>query len=508
MIVVLWFALVGCVHAFLKIPALTAVEHRGICPATQLKEFHYTTAIVTVTQADCLTRCVGDGRGFPGEPGCIFAFRSARIGDTRTCVLFVDNRKVTGNGDLPVLRDCSPAVASSTGNDNVFLLPRIKLTTFLHKHIPVGKQDVIDAVHNYLPRARDRWLGHLIGAETFINQKTHVSFDQAQGGSAGCCAGGCPAKREQLENKHVELSVTGSLDLTYGPLADEIGRQLIWNELFEPAYRSALFTEKVIGSLPTFETHDCMCNRPGLCPSDERICFEGLTWRNNIKTYTLPALLQVTMYDVVGTTGGVVKMNTAAQMTVVLSAGVEQNWGKSSNIPEPFTCGAAVGALSFGAGVAVSIINPAFGFIYSLAIGFLDVFCLAIDATAQTNVDELCERCKSISGPELTNATSMALQCNRACIDPNGWYESAPHFFEAMSDDCEFVNGVPIRTFWAQIAGNPAAAKRLRSNYQTCKGLIDDPLLTKLAKIEDIKKGMDALDPMDPLRRFCPDDRP
>ena len=61
-----------------------------------------------------------------------------------------------------------------------------------------------------------------------------------------------------------------------------------------------------------------------------------------------------------------------------------------------------------------------------------------------------------------------------------------------MSDDCDLVNGVPIRTFWAQVAGNPAAARRLRSNYQTCKGLLDDPLLTKLAKVEDIKRSMDA----------------
>ena len=69
-----------------------------------------------------------------------------------------------------------------------------------------------------------------------------------------------------------------------------------------------------------------------------------------------------------------------------------------------------------------------------------------------------------------------------------------------MSDDCDLVNGVPIRAFWAQVAGNPAAARRLRSNYQTCKGLLDDPLLTKVAKVEDIKRSMDALDP---LRRPC-----
>jgi hypothetical protein len=513
MIVVFWLALVGCVHkslALFNIPAtLTAVEHRGSCPATHA-QFHYTDAIetVTLTPEDCFARCVGDGRWIPGEPGCVFAFRSVRSGLVPKCVLFVDKRKVTGNGDLQVRKgsDCGPAVASSTGNDNVFLLPRIKLSTFLHKPIPVGTQDVVNAVHNHLPRARDRWLRKLTGPESFINQASKVSFDTAERGGAGCCAYKCPEERFKLEDKAINLNVTGSLDITYGKLADEIGRQLIWDELFEPAYRRAFFTEKVIGGLPTFVSNDCMCTAAGLCPSDPRICISGLSWRNDIKTYTLPGYMQVTMYDVVGTTSGVVEMRLGAQMAVVLSPGVTQpNWGLRSGMPADFTCGALIGAVSLGAGVAVSMVNPPFGFLLSLAIGFLDVFCVVIDITAQTaqtNDDELCERCKP---SELTKATREALQCNRTCLDPNGWYESAPHFFEAMSDDCDFVNGVPIRTFWAQIAGNPAAAKRLRSNYYTCKGLIDDPLLTKIAKIADIKKGMDAQDAQDPQRRPCSD---
>jgi hypothetical protein len=518
--VVLLVVLVVSVHstlALLDAPfpgTLTAIEHRGRCPATH-KQFYWTDAIESVTPENCFAQCVGDGHLTAGVAGCVFAFRSAR-----TCVLFVDKRKVTGDGSLRVRKDddCGSAVASPTGEDDVFLLPRVKLTTYLTTYTPVGTRRVVDAVHDYLPRARDRFMQRDAGSSKFLYLESRVTFEPAGEGGAGCCAGKCPdIAISEFMKRTYDVNVTGSLSFGYGPLADQIGRQFIWDNLFEPAYRGAFFSEKEIGALPTFNLNDCMCSRPGLCPSDERICIAGLTWRRDTKTYMLPGYLEVLMLDVIGTTSGDVLLNVGATMSVVLTTAGSDNWDQRADVKADFTCTAVVAAFSFGGGqvaAAVIVANPVAGLLLAMTIGFLDVFCISAAAVASRKVDEACKRCESMSGSELAVSmsgselavvTREALECNRTCTDPDGWYESAPHFFEAMSDDCEFVNGVPIRTFWAQVAGNPAAAKRLRSNYQTCKGLLDDPLLTKVAKIEDIKTSMDALDPMGPLRRPCKD---
>jgi hypothetical protein len=75
----------------------------------------------------------------------------------------------------------------------------------------------------------------------------------------------------------------------------------------------------------------------------------------------------------------------------------------------------------------------------------------------------LCTWCINNTGPS-------TLSCERRCLAPDTWYRSVPTFFEAMSEDCETVNGVPTRQFWDSISDAPEARDLLRANYRTCKG--------------------------------------
>jgi hypothetical protein len=471
-------ALVACVcntFALFNIPGTrTAVEHRGACPA-DLAQFRWTHTVQQPTPRNCFETCLGNG----GLPGCVFAFRS-----TDKCVLYVDQRKVKEDPQLRARDDCQDKVR---GGDDVFLLPAIKLEVSVSGSQPLGGQETVDWIQNYLPIARDRFLRRVAGDDEFLTNKSSV-ITFATKTEGGCCAYQCPAllRKVQLEDQWA-LQVDATCGFDYGsPVVERIGRQLIWDEIFEPMFRGVFFNGVTkLGSLPTDpEYKDCMCLGKGLCPYDPKVCIRGMTVRRTIPTFAMPVALTVRLYEVkpASTIGAdPVQLDTGAKMNVKITPAFDYlknelnqaEYSKAVQALAGFTCGPTISAVTTALGVAATFSGPAAAPIGAF-LGLVDIMCTFAElVTSSVEQDDSCERCTAMSGSELLTPTSVALHCNRTCIDPSGWYESAPHFFEAMSDDCESVSGMPIRTFWTKVAGNSALAERLRSNYQTCKGLLN-----------------------------------
>jgi hypothetical protein len=209
--------------------------------------------------------------------------------------------------------------------------------------------------------------------------------------------------------------------------------------------------------------------------------------KRTIPTFAMPTGLTVRLYAVKpgvpvgwGQSSAPV-LDTGAKMQVRLFPDIdfkrsEENraaYDQAAQALAGFTCGATIGAVTAGAGAAATLLSGPAGVVVGAFLGLVDIMCAVAElAASSVEQDDACERCTAMSRSELLTPTLKALHCNRTCLDPSGWYESAPHFLEAMSDDCESVNDMPIRTFWAQVPGHSAVAKRLRSNYLTCKGLL------------------------------------
>ena len=479
-VVVALFACVCNTVALFNIPGTrTAVEHRGACPAG-LAQFRWTHVVQQPTPENCFEKCLGNG----GLPGCVFAFR-----DLGTCVLYVDRRKVKEEEgrQLRAREDC---VHTVRGGDDVFLLPAIKIETTVSASRPLGQQEEVGIIQNYLTIARDRFLQRVPGDHDFMSKK-RSKFTFATQVEGGCCAYQCPDLKVKNENAQMwPLFLSATCGFDYGgPVVERIGRQLIWDEVFGPMFRDAFFNGVTsLGSLPTFEYNDCMCQRPGLCPYDDWICIRGMSVRRTIPTFAMPTALTVRVYEVKPAVSGwgptdaaPVKLDTGAKMTVKLTPDVDfdgaevkrAEYNQAVQALGGFTCGATIGAMTAGAGAAVTLLSGPAGAAIGAFFGLVDIICAVAElAASSAEQDDACDRCTAMSGSELLTPTTKALHCNRTCIDPSGWYESAPHFFEAMSGDCESVSGMPIRTFWTQVAGDSAVAERLRSNYQTCKGLL------------------------------------
>jgi hypothetical protein len=290
----------------------------------------------------------------------------------------------------------------------------------------------------------------------------------------------------------------------------------VWN-IFEQTFRSVYFDEPSVvktGGFPTFTGWDCLCKRAPLCPGDDPVCIDGISWgRQRELSYAVAGSAMAQLIEVhPASDGGKLNFTTVASMTVNLNPkliheSTKAAYEQARSLPQ-YGCPAAAKAVTLAAGrvpLSSVIVDKFFSKMVPGVVGLtlfgISFTCLLVDTLSPAEIvdtlspaeiaplsvdpSDRCGDCLALPDHERAKDTPTALFCNRTCLDPE-WYLSAPHFFEAMSADCTTVNSVPVREFWPLVQDNAAARERLRSNYEKCMGVIADPEhpLSKLFGLE------------------------
>ena len=271
-----------------------------------------------------------------------------------------------------------------------------------------------------------------------------------------------------------------------------LGRDAIWTHIFEPIYTATFGknTERITGYTAhnRFKAYTDLCNRPapGLCPG-ERITIDCMGWDRE-PTFALPASLLVQLFKVGA--GDVVNMAIFASMNVNTNADVDLGKLVDRVPPDsmcnmPASCADVAGLIGSGLGPKGS---EGIKFGSKVVCDKVDKFLcpnqpLSLYTPPPTPAPVVPPVPAPVAAPPVPVPAAAPPtvppptqrpprpppDCGRRC---GGWLlKNLSSFFEVMSEDCETVNGIPTREFWASISDVPDARKLLTASYTECMGV-------------------------------------
>ncbi len=311
-------------------------------------------------------------------------------------------------------------------------------------------------------------------------------------------SGSCDRIYNHAMQKDASVTLDPTVFVAEGSNVALLGRDAVWTQVFEPIFTATFVkTERITGftAHERFKAYPDLCNRPGICPED-RVSIDGMGWDRE-PTFALPASLLVQLFEVGA--GDQLSMALIASMSVSTQA--QANLAELVNkVPpeslcnQPASCADVLGAIGKTAGTAAG--GPAGGQAGAAVAKFI---CNPIDKLLCPNQPPSLYMPAPTSAPVVPPVPAPVTAppvpapvaapppvaaptpqptprrppndpCGRRCI---GWMsnKNVSTFFDEMSEDCETVNGIPTREFWASISDAPDARALLTANYATCKGV-------------------------------------